>query len=423
LRNEAYAGSEQRAYLLKNVNKLDLPAKSLVLAQTPRWLPPDQARDLLFGFAKDAHPGIRETVFDALCECGTDPSLMEDFAHDPDLYISQKAKKFLGSAEVNKIPELPEDKVRGILFGAAIGDAVGAQVEFLSREEILKIYGQEVDGYVNLEQHRQKLLIRPGEVTDVAAMGLMNLDAFLEQGFYDPSLVGRKYGQEIERIDRAQMPNIGYAARTSMDMRKLGLGCNWRLSGHGGTGCGAAMRVFALPLFTQGEASLRQTAFDSAQITHDSDLGRASAYVVARAIAYLLQTTEKLSPEEFLQAITAPIRDLSPELAEKILKVREYLDLPASDGLAKIGTNSDAIETVPAAFYAFLKSPENFTATLRHAINVDGDSDSIASIACALSGAYNGSRAIPPALTAGLKPGGEIDERVGRLRKLRLAAT
>jgi ADP-ribosylglycohydrolase len=49
------------------------------------------------------------------------------------------------------------------------------------------------------------------------------------------------------------------------------------------------------------------------------------------------------------------------------------------------------------ALYCFLKSPDDFLATIRRGANTQGDSDSIACIAGGISGAYLGSRALPPA--------------------------
>jgi ADP-ribosylglycohydrolase len=56
-----------------------------------------------------------------------------------------------------------------------------------------------------------------------------------------------------------------------------------------------------------------------------------------------------------------------------------------------------AEEAVLMALYCFLKSPDDFVATVRRGANTQGDSDSIASIAGGLSGAYLGVEALPAA--------------------------
>ncbi|PIT89450.1 MAG: hypothetical protein COU27_00290, partial [Candidatus Levybacteria bacterium CG10_big_fil_rev_8_21_14_0_10_36_7] len=63
---------------------------------------------------------------------------------------------------------------------------------------------------------------------------------------------------------------------------------------------------------------------------------------------------------------------------------------------AEIGTSESAYETVPMALHCFLHSPSNYEKTVIEAANlVPGDTDSIACIAGALSGTYNGLEAIP----------------------------
>jgi ADP-ribosylglycohydrolase len=52
-------------------------------------------------------------------------------------------------------------------------------------------------------------------------------------------------------------------------------------------------------------------------------------------------------------------------------------------------------EALAIALYCFLKNPKDYEKTVIMAANTNGDSDSNASITGAISGAYNGIRAIP----------------------------
>lgn len=76
----------------------------------------------------------------------------------------------------------------------------------------------------------------------------------------------------------------------------------------------------------------------------------------------------------------------------------------ASEVVQKLGHSIAAHLSVPTAIYSFLRS-ENpdiksdisthpFRTTLEYAINLGGDTDTIASMACAISGAYYGSEVI-----------------------------
>jgi hypothetical protein len=50
---------------------------------------------------------------------------------------------------------------------------------------------------------------------------------------------------------------------------------------------------------------------------------------------------------------------------------------------------------LPQAFYCFFRSPEDFRETLLQAVNCSRDADTVAAIACNLSGTLNGVRSIP----------------------------
>src|SRR3972149_821905 len=408
LKNPCFAGSKYRKEIINNLSELDLPLQCVVLSQFPSWLDQKEGKQKLLAMASHDHPAIRETVIDTLQKYGLEKAVLQTFEHDPDTQISRKAKRILGKDISVAVPSFEKEKIMGAIFGAAVGDAVGAPIEFLSREEVQRIYGEEIKHFLKAEKYNQKLRLTVGHITDDSTMGLSFLQSYVENGFLDMSAVGRIWGEEARKIDGGESPNIGFAGRSLWDMRKLYLGCNWRVSGHGSaSGCGAAMRAFALP-FISPSSELVQNTEDSAIMTHNSPRGIASALVVVEAIKYLLQQT-KLEPSTFLDHITKKIEKLDPELADKLRKLNEYLEVPTLKGLNVIGTRGEAIDTVPAALYCFLKSSQKFVSTLPSAINVDGDSDSIGSIACALSGAYNGVQAIPNHILEGLYVRNDID--------------
>lgn len=63
---------------------------------------------------------------------------------------------------------------------------------------------------------------------------------------------------------------------------------------------------------------------------------------------------------------------------------------------ASLGTGVTALESVPTALAAFLWHRHDFTATIAAALALGGDTDTIAAMAGALSGAYLGNGSIPP---------------------------
>ncbi|KAJ3040346.1 hypothetical protein HDV00_011002 [Rhizophlyctis rosea] len=85
------------------------------------------------------------------------------------------------------------DKVRGILLGAALGDAVGLATEFLTREQVLQVYGSETPMFAfgqdaahpsavpfHVDPHRARWTV--GDFTDDTDQQLLILLSFLASG-------------------------------------------------------------------------------------------------------------------------------------------------------------------------------------------------------------------------------------------------
>merc|ERR1719154_1035862 len=93
------------------------------------------------------------------------------------------------------------------------------------------------------------------------------------------------------------------------------------------------------------------------------------------------------------------------DYSSKLVQVEEYLDSSSETELEEIcfelGNTVAAIESVPTALFCFLRcmrdfeKEEQFEQTIRLAIRLGGDTDTIASMAGAISGAYLGLEAIP----------------------------
>jgi len=88
--------------------------------------------------------------------------------------------------------------------------------------------------------------------------------------------------------------------------------------------------------------------------------------------------------------------DISNEFDQAILKVEKCLGWEDEEkALAYLGEGWVAEEAVALALYCFLRHSNSFEKTVIRGANTNGDSDSIASIAGGISGAYLGFEAIP----------------------------
>jgi len=169
--------------------------------------------------------------------------------------------------------------------------------------------------------------------------------------------------------------------------------------GQGSFGNGAAMRVAPVGLFFHDSPDLYVKACQSASVTHAHPVGVDGAAVLARAIAQAV----RLAPQEpfpfdhFSQGLTEFAR--TPEIRDKMVLVRTLIaqDVPVPRAANHLGRGVAVHESMPFAVYSFLRHPQSFEACLFCAVLQGGDRDTLGAMACAVSGAYLGTEAIPQA--------------------------
>jgi ADP-ribosylglycohydrolase len=147
--------------------------------------------------------------------------------------------------------------------------------------------------------------------------------------------------------------------------------------------------------------------------THTSTAARAAAVAVAVGVALSLNGFSK---EMILRSAVSQASRLDAYFAERLLWVGTLLDLQPEDALGMIRNSPLASETVPAAFYCFLRfEPQE---ALIMAASGGGDTDSIASIAGSLFGASSGSSWIPESWLAALEGRERIEDAARGLSEL-----
>ena len=120
---------------------------------------------------------------------------------------------------MKKINEKQLDRIRGALYGVAVGDALGGPLEFMSDRQICDAYGRVTDmiggGWLNL---------KPGEVTDDTQMTLCVARGILDalEGDNGLDLVA-SVGQQFIAWADSKPKDIGGACSHSIAIAK-GLG-------------------------------------------------------------------------------------------------------------------------------------------------------------------------------------------------------
>lgn len=281
------------------------------------------------------------------------------------------------------------DKYEGCIVGLAVGDALGFPTEFMGLKEIRARWGDAgVTDFETCGRHRA------GAYSDDTQMSLAVARALLTAG--DRPLEGLMAEMGTEFVTWAESPDNNRApGGTCMRAcRLLASGAAWREAGRNDSkGCGTAMRSAPVGLYFHGDwPRLVEVASASSLITHGHPCATAGSVATAGLVSMALDGME---PADMVDSLCDLVAAISEEFVAAIRQVPGLLAHPPDEALRELGHGRVAEEAVADALYCFLRTPDDFAATVLAGANSDGDSDSIACIAGAISGAYNGANAIP----------------------------
>ncbi len=157
------------------------------------------------------------------------------------------------------------------------------------------------------------------------------------------------------------------------------------------------MRVAPIGLlYSRSLEKLREIAYQSSSITHSHELGKEGAALQACAVALALNTPsdEDIDREAFLSRLQNFIQNRLYK--GKVAQIRKLLgEQDKAKVVAVLGNDIEAPRSVPTAIYCFLRQPQSYKDTVIYAISLGGDTDTIAAMAGAISGAYLGIEAVP----------------------------
>ena len=300
------------------------------------------------------------------------------------------------------MPDL-SDKFRGCLLGAMIGDVAGAVVEAESPAYISKTY-RSVDQILSTQSVPEFTgpAWQVGRFTDDTQMMLCVAEWLLAGESDFPERL-------LARFAAAYEPWRRYGPGTASILRMFPEHkADWRelataMFPHGSHGNGSAMRAAPVGLAYHNDlAKLPTVAMASSRPTHSHSLAYQGAVLQSLAVAMVL-TSSELNAQRFLQSMRAALLYFSDLLHDtsKFLGALDEIESGLTRGAACremssiLGAGIAAHEAVPMAAYCFLRHPDSFERVIHEAVFIGGDTDTIASMAGAISGAFHGHRAIP----------------------------
>nr|WP_297444695.1 ADP-ribosylglycohydrolase family protein [Acidiferrobacter sp.] len=314
----------------------------------------------------------------------------------------------------------------GCLLGGAVGDALGAPVEFMKRTEILERFGAKgITAYAPAYG-------RIGAITDDTQMTLFTAEGLIRtwvrlctkgiasvegmtayayvrwyktQGlrphphYGDREEAGWLFQQEALHARRGPGETCLSAIR---HMTVMGDPAQ-----NDSKGCGGVMRIAPVGLVMgQGGSSPSDTfalGAKLAALTHGHPTGSLAAGALAVIIAEIVR--DKTLPEALVIARACLRKHVHHEETEQALAQAQRLaasPIESHVAIAQLGQGWVAEEALAIAVYCALTAP-TFIDGVIHAVNHDGDSDSTGAMTGHILGALHGQAVVPESFLAPLE--------------------
>lgn len=308
-----------------------------------------------------------------------------------------------------------QSRFRGCLLGGAVGDALGAPVEFMSLSRICADFGGNgIRDFVAFSG-------RKGTITDETQMTLFTAEGLIRglvherreatvdysrstasaylrwlltqgegnQHGLNPLVPAAGWLYRVKELHARRAP--GRSCRAALrDATELG-----QVAPSDSKGCGGVIRVAPVGLFATSVQESFDLGCQVAALTHGHPTGRLAAGALAAMITALRQGAQLpdavdialgcLAEQPNHQETTSAL-----ELALELFRTDSDSDL----AIAKLGRGWFAQEALAIATYCALVAPDIREGIIM-AVNHDGDSDSTGSIAGNLLGVIWGEESIP----------------------------
>jgi ADP-ribosyl-[dinitrogen reductase] hydrolase len=258
------------------------------------------------------------------------------------------------------------DRAFGAYLDFAIGDALGATVEFLTRGEIAARYGVHCrmvgGGWLNL---------RPGQVTDDTEMALAVGRAIINSGGWNLKAVCDEFARWLKGVP----VDVGNTCRRGI-RRYITESTMAAPFSEGDAGNGACMRNLSVALATLYDSGRFETwTLEQCYITHNHPLSDAATLALGQMVRRLL---------------------LGGGVPECRTAVRALLDQHPQFRFDRYNGVCSAfvVDTVRTVFHYYFRT-DSVRSCITETINAGGDTDTAGALAGMLAGATYGVRSIP----------------------------
>jgi len=298
------------------------------------------------------------------------------------------------------------DQFSGCLIGQCLGDALGFVVEGFS-PEACKRY---VEDYLITGQKIEfgRFPFPFGQYSDDSQLARELIQSYVACNKFDPN----DYAERI-RLIFAEKRIVGFGYATKQASKRLSQGIPWEDSGTPppSAGNGSAMRAAPIGLFFFDDPQrLIKASHDQGRITHKDPRCSAGSVAISGAVSLVLKG-KQIHADSFVSVLSEWVGNIESGFSAELTKLNQWITMPPDKAvtyISKAGLPADYVDedgwrgispfvvsSVLWSLYSFLRSPDDYMATICTAISAGGDVDTTAAMAGAISGAYLGIGAVP----------------------------
>ena len=285
-----------------------------------------------------------------------------------------------------------KDKIRALLFGVAVGDALGVPVEFRSRKTVRKNPVTEMTGYGSYNQP-------PGTFSDDSSLTFC-LAEVLTDGFDLSKLADTflKWRDKNYWTPLGDTFDIGIS--TSRALSRLAQGISPLSSGcieEGANGNGSLMRIAPLVFYIKDKTVSErfEIARQVSAITHAHIRSVIACFYYLEFALQLLNGKDKFEIYEDLKSqVTEYLNSISidPEEIDLFSRLLKGNIFELSED--EISGSGYVVHTLEASVWCLLTT-NNFRDAVLKAVNLGEDTDTTGAVTGALAGLLYGVEAIP----------------------------
>jgi ADP-ribosyl-[dinitrogen reductase] hydrolase len=302
------------------------------------------------------------------------------------------------------VPDGLHDKFRGVLLGLAVGDALGAPLEFQPARSPGDYVAEMIGG--GWQQ------LGPGEWTDDTQLALCVVESLLAKSVFDPDDIARRFVKWMESGPK----DIGL--HTQRVLAAIKSGTPWEHASAKAQDTdlenapnGSLMRCAPLAMFffrhPDYAASLSPVL---SRVTHAHPDCEAACVLVSVAITHLLMG---VGVADAIDAGYSACESVSDAFRESVRRAMQPSNATSPTGWV--------LDTLEVALWSLLHT-STFEQAIVEAVNRGADADTVGAVTGALAGAHYGLSAIPARWLSALSECDRLLRNADRLFQLANAA-